>query len=397
MGPSIIFDKSAIQSFSENEILILTKYFYLNVTPVLINEIIGDLSKDSNDEAMNRKKVIFLANKLSPTSSAVNSHYTSLIYHELNGGRIPMNSFRPMVKANNEFRDKDGKKGVLIVQSEFEFAIEKWKTGRFSVEDEIFSKLWRQNLKKIDLEKFKDIFKGFKNLVPKAKDLKELSNKVDNILERKYNQAKILELALNMLGIDRMSKTMIVSRWHKYFRQDILNYAPYTFYCFRLLLIFSLAILNNLIGVRPTNLIDLEYLFYLPFCRIFTSDDKVHRNLVPYLLHSEQDFIEGKSLKSALSRISAEWNNLPDSDRIEIWEKKYGFNTPFKDSVIQKFLDKLYNSDMKGPKIDELDPNLKDVDMIIHKKRISIYALCPCGSGKKFKDCHYEEYLDKNK
>ena len=45
MGPIIILDKSALQSLSYDEIYTLNRHYFLNITPVLIIEILADLKK----------------------------------------------------------------------------------------------------------------------------------------------------------------------------------------------------------------------------------------------------------------------------------------------------------------------------------------------------------------
>jgi hypothetical protein len=45
MGPILILDKSALQSLSRREVWRLRKHFSLNVPPILIAEILGDLAK----------------------------------------------------------------------------------------------------------------------------------------------------------------------------------------------------------------------------------------------------------------------------------------------------------------------------------------------------------------
>jgi hypothetical protein len=57
-GPILILDKSALQSLSKREMWRLRKHFSLNVPPILIAEILGDLAKS---DAAQREQVIQLA------------------------------------------------------------------------------------------------------------------------------------------------------------------------------------------------------------------------------------------------------------------------------------------------------------------------------------------------
>jgi len=78
MGPVIICDKSTVQALSRNELNTLRRYYSLNIPPVLLVEILGDLKKHPNVMA-SRDEVRILANKLMPACSAVNTDFRKLI------------------------------------------------------------------------------------------------------------------------------------------------------------------------------------------------------------------------------------------------------------------------------------------------------------------------------
>jgi len=46
VGPTTILDKSAFQGLSKRELRWFQHYFLENVTPVLVQEIVADLSKE---------------------------------------------------------------------------------------------------------------------------------------------------------------------------------------------------------------------------------------------------------------------------------------------------------------------------------------------------------------
>jgi len=68
MGPTILLDKSTLQSLSKKELVILNKYYFLNVPPILLHEIKTDLSKKTITE----EKVTEIANKIIQKDSAIN-------------------------------------------------------------------------------------------------------------------------------------------------------------------------------------------------------------------------------------------------------------------------------------------------------------------------------------
>ena len=81
------------------------------------------------------------------------------------------------------------------------------------------------------------------------------------------------------------------------------DFAPYAYYCLKVDNLFMFGLTSGFIPTRPTNRVDCEYLHYLPFCDAFTSNDKLHKNLVPFLLRSDQKFIIGEALKQDMSKI----------------------------------------------------------------------------------------------
>jgi hypothetical protein len=70
--------------------------------------------------------------------------------------------------------------------------------------------------------------------------------------------------------------------------------------------------LRHLPKVKPSHKIDLAYLYYLPFCSVFTSKDNFHAEIVPLFLTSEQTFVNGIELKEDLAKLGAHYESLPE-------------------------------------------------------------------------------------
>jgi hypothetical protein len=58
-----------------------------------------------------------------------------------------------------------------------------------------------------------------------------------------------------------------------------------------------------LLEKKPDDQIDLEYLFYLPFCHVFSSNDKFHMTLAPPLMRKDRLFLSGENLKKGIQEI----------------------------------------------------------------------------------------------
>jgi hypothetical protein len=60
---------------------------------------------------------------------------------------------------------------------------------------------------------------------------------------------------------------------------------------------------------------DIAYLFYLPFCQVFISGDRLHRRCAPLFMREDQEFVWGLDLKADLGRMNAHYLALPESER----------------------------------------------------------------------------------
>jgi hypothetical protein len=301
-GISMILDKSAFHSLSKSQIELLCKYYWFNITPILVREVLGDLKKETPDGSPNSKKVTEFATKLSGFSTSINAHYSVLINAELQGMKIPF--FSSMVDTGERFNLSDKETGIIIKPSNDRKSIDRWKEGNFEKMDEIFSRLWREiTLQPDNLTKLKDYLKkenpGYNHLKSPADIL--------FIIKLTFNnpdfQMDFLKSAIENFKVPPFIASQAFYRWETMRPDNLFAFAPYTFFCVLTKLFFNICLQNEIIGARPTNLLDLDYLYYLPFCRVFVSDDKVHKKLVPHLLVSEQVFVTGMELKNDFIRI----------------------------------------------------------------------------------------------
>jgi hypothetical protein len=67
--------------------------------------------------------------------------------------------------------------------------------------------------------------------------------------------------------------------------------------------------------VKPSHQVDLAYLYYLPFCSVFTSKDNFHAQIVPLFLDPFQTFVNGTEFKEELKRLVEHYSALPEAER----------------------------------------------------------------------------------
>lgn len=301
----IILDKSTFQLLSFSEIKRLSYYYRHNISPILIEELRGDLSKDFSTGKSSTDRVKDFANKLSYCNTIINRPYLQLVKEDLCGNRIQMDS-RP-VPFMERIILPNGQIGAKIIQTPYDKLIEEWKEGHFSEDDIIRSDEWRRTTTHPNY--LKSIIEQLPEL--KLRSLEDINERVTNLLLQANEQETILRILFDIYDHIRPPQQVeIFSRWAINGRPLIKDFAPYAFYCFKVFLLFRYCLMSKIIGERPTNYIDLQYLYYLPFCYIFSSNDNLHKKLVPFLLFPFQKFIVGEHLKNDIKNIVGHLNEL---------------------------------------------------------------------------------------
>ncbi|HEY0669530.1 MAG TPA: SEC-C domain-containing protein [Sphingobacteriaceae bacterium] len=370
-------------------------------------EILGDLKKEAQEgKAPPEDRVKDFANKLFPMETVVNLHYKVLLRGDLLGNPISFDG-RPHVGIKKAVASESGMRGYLIEETEEEKSIYKWKDGNFTEADHELSALWRMSTTQEDLlERLKKSLSSDATI--KFADFQELNKFVTEIITSPATQEFLLISLFQNYDIDAMTSVQIFGRWNQEGKPLIKDFAPFAFHCLKVDTLFLYGLTSGLIGTRPTNRVDLEYLYYLPFGNIFTSNDKVHKNLVPLLLQDYQRFIVGPALKEDLKNIVAFLNTLEIEERrkfknvppiidssitFQLW--KEFFNYPERSNWNRDISDK--EKEMMKQKMKEFERALdgesinlesgEDAEFVIKKSLLSKTDPCFCGSGKKVIDC----------
>lgn len=311
MGPFLIFDKSFLQSLSLDEAAILDQLFSCIVTPLFFAETLGTLAKESRKrppEAVVRS----LADKTPVVHSYINAFHTRLALGELLGMEVEMRG-RPAMPGGIPVVSEDGP-GLVFKKSPEMEAFGRWQRGRFSDVDRIVAGAWRDHLGQLDLP---DIAAAFKKAM--AKESLPKNHEQARVLARKLVDARgqnywTLKTAYALLGFPMASFGEVLKRWKQSGRPTFREFAPYTARCLEIDLYFFLSLANGLISdQRASNKIDIGYLYYLPFARIFVSGDRLHREASKHFLENNQVFVWGPDLKKDLCVLNEVLLALPQS------------------------------------------------------------------------------------
>ncbi|MES2930780.1 MAG: hypothetical protein V4665_03275 [Patescibacteria group bacterium] len=310
-GPTLIFDKSALQGLSADESMWLENFFITNITPLFFVETLADLEKEVRLGRTPEDIVGSIAHK-TPDMGCVNVHHRSLIASELmNKAKIEM-SGRPVI-SYGEYVELGGKTGVIFQEPPEVEAAHRWEKKQFLEIERNEAKEWRQELSEMKEENYEGFQKMF-DLVGKPKTFQELKEKVDGIVDMIKEKAPFVAW-MSQMGLLPTAQEKILKEWEKDGCKPIREYAPYFSYVLSIDLFYYMGTAAKLFEAfrhPATHKVDIAYLYYLPFCNIFTSSDKIHIALAPIFMRTDQTFISGTDLKSDFSKLDSHYETLPD-------------------------------------------------------------------------------------
>jgi hypothetical protein len=414
MSIPIVLDKSTFQGLNYKDIVELHKYYIVNVTPLLVSEILGDLAKEEKEGRKAPKdQVTDLAKKMFPYNAYVNINSKLLVEKSLTGEFTNADN-RPFLSAQKSINTPT-KKGMTFVETEEELSIKRWKRGEFDTMDEIIADVWRKESKDEDVvKKFKAKFDHLKNIKIRdhkpANEEKFLSLK-KRLKERLYIEIEpvdTLNLAMDFFEINPDLRNTIESRWKNESHPDLQSMAGYAMYCYEVVCLYYIGINNSLCGERLTNLLDLEYLFYAPFARVFSTNDKFLRNLFFALEPNDTLFVTLPDLKEdfkkfkALNKEGEVFNEPPDKDSetYRIWDSVFNLELTRR---LKPSAAELKRKEAELEEILNIAETGKEgkfegeADFVVKEKFMSPDDPCPCKSGKPFKDCHLAKAQNKTK
>jgi hypothetical protein len=139
--------------------------------------------------------------------------------------------------------------------------------------------------------------------VPRARNIAELDANVLALLGQPSVQKPLLSWLLGALEPPLAERVEILARWNACQTPMLNGFAPYAYFYARVLLTVKLATRDMLVTQDPKNVMDAQYLCYLPFCRAFASNDRLHLRLAPFLRRDDQVLLDGRELQADLARL----------------------------------------------------------------------------------------------
>lgn len=398
MGPIILFDKSALQSFSVDESVLFDNFFLSNICPIFFVETLADLEKAVRAGRTPEEEVGLIAAKTPVMHSYPNMFHRDLCISNLLGYPVTMDG-RPVIAGGNPVKTKS-QSGVVFEETPEARAFSRWQDCKFLEVERETAKFWRAIVSNLN---FDVITKSFQTLgidPSTCRTLNDAKTTAESIVNKSaQSQGRMKRLFLPLLGIpDDLAKD-IVKRWHHYDCPSLISYAPYAAYVLTVDIFFYIAVAAKLIASeKVTNKIDLAYLFYLPFCMVFTSFDRFHEKCAPLFLRNDQVFIWGADLKADLVKINCYYDGLSESEKekglyvfasrppkddgflitqlwdrfLPNWRKQSERVTPKDNKASIKLVEHIKElADAKPLKPEQVDFDLSNPDSMVIKRKLS--------------------------
>ncbi|GAB1260422.1 hypothetical protein [Aurantivibrio plasticivorans] len=310
MGPIALFDKSFLQALSIDESVWFDQFYIPNISPLFYVETLADLDKEISRGRTAEQVVGNIAEKTPQLSGAPNVHHRDLLLTNLMGQPISMSN-RPIVAGGRPVVSK-GKKGVNIDTSPEAIAFNRWQDGEYLEIEREFSRAWRSYIKSMSFENSSDYAQKLGIDISQCKSMNDAFSAANQIVNNSSKPYDLIAFIVQVIGVPREYQQEIVHRYQVSGFPPLNRYAPYAAHVIKVEVFFHICVSRGLISAdRPSNKIDIAYLHYLPFCNVFISGDKLHRNTASLFLKGDQRFIWGPDLKADLKRINKHYLELP--------------------------------------------------------------------------------------
>lgn len=314
MGPITLFDKSFLEMLNADQAALFDALFSTVICPIFYTEVLADLEKQAPGARTVEKVVQDIARKTPVMHSTPNMLHVGICLAELNGHRIDLRRV-PVLAGGVPVPSGDGV-GVLYDESPESKAFNRWQQGRFHEVERDFASTWRAQLKASRHADMAKVVKAALRIHEAPRNLEEALAIARRAVNGNGQRYITLKTAYALLGLpDRLLKSTL-QRWKDAGGPPLPIYAPYTAHCMAVDTFFHVAVDKKLISPdRSSNRVDIAYLYYLPFCMAFVSNDKLHKRCAPLFLADNQLFIDGENLKRDLASLDAYYSALPEEQR----------------------------------------------------------------------------------
>ncbi|MEH6534077.1 MAG: hypothetical protein V7735_22450 [Photobacterium frigidiphilum] len=311
MGPISLFDKSFLQSLNVDESVWFDNFYSVNISPLFYMETLADLDKEISRGRTAEQVVGEIASKTPEMGGSPNVHHLDLLINNLLGQKIKMDG-RPILAGGKPVRSGD-KKGVNFDEPPEAKAYRRWQEGRYLEIEREFAKSWRAQVKGMTFEKSEVYAQKLGIDISECKNIRDAYRAAHNLVQSNAKPYDLMGFVLTSLPVPHELHRQIVQRYQISGFPPFLSYAPYAAHVIKVEVFFHICVSRGFISSeRPSNKIDVAYLHYLPFCKLFISGDKLHKKIASLFMREDQLFVWGPDLKADLKALNQHYMKLPE-------------------------------------------------------------------------------------
>ena len=315
MGPMTLFDKSFLQSLNVDESVWFDHFFLANVCPLFYGETLADLDKTVRDGRTPEQEVGIVADKFPEMHGFPCTFHRTLCIGELLGHPVPMTGRVPL-SGGRRVESKVGRAAVFEPSAEAD-AFERWQRHEFLEIEHQYARAWRRQTAILDMASTSAVVKSL-GISERCKNLKQAKLFAAKAVHHRERPFVWISRALSLLDVPERLHQQTLKRWVQSGKPPLIDFAPYTAFVLEVEVFFQIALTSSLISSeRASNRLDIAYLFYLPFCMMFVSNDRLHRRCAPLFLRPNQEFVWGPNLKVNLGQINTHFSKLPQEVKEE--------------------------------------------------------------------------------
>jgi hypothetical protein len=149
---------------------------------------------------------------------------------------------------------------------------------------------WRRMISQIDLNAMPEQMRRAFGPWRKPTSLQDARRMTNTIIDN-IEPELLLRFGLIILGVPEATD-YVVNDWIANRRKPLREYRPYFIHMLSINVFFGLVLATQLLrNVKQSHHIDLAYLYYLPFCAVFSSRDNFHVHVSPLFMHAAQQFV----------------------------------------------------------------------------------------------------------
>jgi len=310
-GPSLIFDKSSLESLNIHEAALMDNFYMSTITPLFFVECLADLEKQMKSGSTPEQLVGSLADRTPDSQGYPNIHHMMILEGELSRQFDLRTVYERVAMAHGEPVQLGDKKGVVFRKSKEQEALERWTKRQFLEVERNIAKTWRRSLSAVDFDAMVKRVLGSLGPWRAPKTLADAKQIADTIIDY-MDPEWLLRFGLDILDVPEASD-FVINDWVNRRRPPLREYAPYFIFMLTINIFFCLVLPTQLLkNVKASHQVDLAYLYYLPFCSVFTSKDNFHAQIVPLFLDPHQTFVNGIDFKEDLKKLDAHYSAMPE-------------------------------------------------------------------------------------